>query len=196
MKQSDPTNGSAVGVLLSRYSVGGKHLVDPAPTQDELLQMTAAALRAPDHAGLIPFRFAAVRGSARERLADLFEQAAALAGKSAADAALDRHRALGMPLLVAVIARIDTGHPVATVHEQWMTVGGALTNFLNAAHAMGYGGKMLSGAKVRSVPVMQAFCGPGEQLVGWVVLGTPRKTGTPKFDKPDAADMMSDWPPA
>lgn len=180
--------------LIERYSVGSKHLAEPAPGPDDLRRMTEAALRAPDHAGLVPFRFAAIRGAARERLADLFEQSALLAGKNEADAALDRQRALGAPSLVAVIARIDNGHPQATVHEQWMTVGGALTNFLNAAHAMGYGGKMLSGAKVRSAPVMAAFCEPGEQLVGWVVLGTPRKAGTPKFDKPDAADVIGDWP--
>ena len=185
----DPLSG-----LLQRYSVGTKHLAEPAPTLDDLGRMTEAALRAPDHAGLVPFRFAAIRGGARERLADLFEQAAALAGKSAADAARDRLRALDAPLLVAVIARIDPGHPVATLHEQWMTVGGALTNFLNAAHALGYGGKMLSGGKVRAAPVVAAFCEPGEQLVGWVVLGTPRKPGTPKFSKPEAAEVMRDWP--
>lgn len=180
--------------LLGRYSVGTKHLADPAPTLDDLLRMTEAAMRAPDHAGLVPFRFAAIRGGAREHLADLFEQAAVLAGKNAADAARDRLRALDAPLLVAVIARIDPGHPVATLHEQWMTVGGALTNLLNAAHALGYGGKMLSGAKVRAAPVVAAFCEPGEQLVGWVVLGTPRKPGTPKFSKPDPAEVMRDWP--
>ena len=190
---TDPRSPELLSGLLQRYSVGSKHLAEPAPSQDDLVRMAEAAMRAPDHAGLVPFRFAVIRGTARDRLADLFEQSAALAGKNQADAALDRQRALGAPMLVAVIARIDPGHPVATVHEQWMTVGGALTNFLNAAHAMGYGGKMLSGAKVRSVPVMQAFCGPGEQLVGWVVLGTPRKTGTPKFDKPDASDVVSDW---
>ena len=96
-------------------------------------------------------------------------------------------------MLVAVIARIDAGHPVATVHEQWMTVGGALTNFLNAAHAMGYAGKMLSGAKVRAAPVVAAFCGPGETLVGWVVLGTPVRAGKPKFQKPLPEALLSDW---
>jgi nitroreductase len=155
--------------------------------------MTECALRAPDHAGLVPFRFAAIRGGARNRLADLFEQAAVQSGKSAQDAARDRRRALDAPLLVAVIARIDPGHTLATVHEQWMTAGGALTNFMNAAHALGYAGKMLSGSKVRAAPVVAAFCEPGEQLVGWMVLGTPRKAGTPKFDKPDATDVISDW---
>jgi len=183
----------ALAPLQQRYSVGTKHLGAPAPSLDELRQMTATALRAPDHAGLVPFRFAAIRGEARERLADLFEQAAVLSGKSAADAARDRSRATDPPLLVAVIARMDAGHPLATVHEQWMTVGGALTNFMNAAHALGYAGKMLSGAKVRSAPVMAAFCGPGEVLVGWVVMGTAKKAGTPKFDKPPPDDVLRDW---
>lgn len=188
MDANDPLSG-----LLKRFSVGTKHLAEPAPSLDELRRMTEAALRAPDHAGLVPYRFAAIRGQARERLADLFEQAAVLAGKSADDAARDRHRALDAPLLVAVIARLDPGHPVATVHEQWMAVGGALSNFMNAAHALGYAGKMLSGSKVRAAPVVAAFCEPGEQLVGWVVLGTAQRPGTPKFNKPDPADVMRDW---
>ena len=180
--------------LLGRYSVGGKHLREPAPDDAALHLMTEAALRAPDHGGLVPFRFVLVRGeAARARLADLFEQVALAAGKRVEAASQDRERALEPPMLVAVIARIDAGHPVATVHEQWMTVGGALTNFLNAAHAMGYAGKMLSGAKVRAAPVVAAFCGPGETLVGWVVLGTPVRAGKPKFDKPAAARLLADW---
>lgn len=180
--------------LLQRYSVGTKHLGAPAPSLDELRRMTATALRAPDHAGLVPFRFAAIRGDARNRLADLFEQVAVQAGKSAEDAERDRHRALDAPLVVAVVARIDPGHTLATVHEQWMTVGGALTNFMNAAHTLGYAGKMLSGSKVCAAPVVAAFCEPGEQLVGWVVMGTPLKAGSPKFTKPAPADVMRDWP--
>ena len=190
-QRPDPLAG-----LLLRYSVGTKHLAEPAPSLDELRRMTEAALRAPDHAGLVPFRFAAIRGEARGRLADLFEQAAVQAGKSAEDAARDRHRALDAPLLVAVIARIDPGHPVATVHEQWMAVGGALGNFMNAAHALGYAGKMLSGSKVRAAPVVAAFCEPGEQLVGWVVMGTAQRPGAPKFQKPGPDAVMRDWPSA
>lgn len=192
---SDRTAPSpSLAPLLGRYSVGGKHLREPAPDDAALRLMTEAALRAPDHGGLVPFRFVLVRGEvARLRLADLFEQVALAAGKRVEAASQDRERALEPPMLVAVIARIDAGHPVATVHEQWMTVGGALTNFLNAAHAMGYAGKMLSGAKVRAAPVVAAFCGPGETLVGWVVLGTPVRAGKPKFGKPDAAQLLADW---
>lgn len=157
--------------------------------------MTEAALRAPDHGGLVPFRFAVVQAEDRVPLADLFEQVARQTGKTDSEAVRDRRRALDAPLLVAVIARIDMGHPVAMVHEQWIALGGALTNFLNAAHALGYAGKMLSGAKVRAVPVVQAFCEAGESLVGWMVLGTPAHAGQPKFSKPAADQVLRMWQP-
>lgn len=180
--------------LLDRYSVGSKHLLNPAPDDAALLLMAQAALRAPDHGGLVPFRWVLVRGeTARDRLANLFERVALDAGKDATSAARDRERALEPPLLVALVARIDAGHPVATVHEQWMTVGGALTNWLNAAHTLGFAGKMLSGSRVRAKAVMEAFCQPGETLVGWVVMGTPAGVGKPKFQKPSPEVLMTDW---
>jgi nitroreductase len=185
---ADPLSG-----LLGRLSTGPRQLAEPAPTAAELQQMAAAALRAPDHAGLVPWRLAVVRGPARERLADLFEAAALAAGKDADEALRDRDRALRPPISVALIARIDSGHPQAAVHEQWMAVGGALANFLNAAHALGYGGKMLSGAKVRSPAVVAAFCAAGETLVGWVVLGTPQGSLTAKFRKPPPEQLLQDW---
>lgn len=185
----------ALALLLQRYSVGPKHLSEPAPDDAALQLMVRAALRGPDHAGLVPFRLVVVRGEHRERLADVFEQAALDAGKPPSEAALDRDRALRAPLTLALIARIDSGHPVAPAHEQWMAVGGALANLLNAAHALGYGAKMLSGAKVRAPRVVAAFCGPGETLVGWIGLGTSRKTSQPKFDKPEVTALLREWQP-
>jgi hypothetical protein len=92
-----------------------------------------------------------------------------------------------------VIARIDLGHPLAPGHEQWMTVGGAVANLLSAAHAMGFAGKMLSGAKVRAPSVVAAFCEPGESLVGWIGLGTPLRQPAAKHDKPAPASLLRTW---
>ena len=36
-------------------------------------------------------------------------------------------------------------------------------------------GPMLSGDKARAVPITQAFCAPGETLVGWIAVGTPTR---------------------
>lgn len=188
----NPGEGT-LGLLLGRYSVGVKHLQEPAPSAAQLAQMVQAALRAPDHGGLVPFRFSVVAGEARSALADLFEAVGLAAGKSAEALRLDRERALRAPMSVAVIARIDHGHPLAPEHEQWMAVGGAVAHFLAAAHGLGYAGKILSGAKVRAPAVVAAFCEPGETLVGWIGLGTPSRPPAQKHDKPPAGQLLRWW---
>ena len=189
------TSHDPLGPLLGRHSLGARHLREPGPGLDELQRMTQAALRAPDHARLVPFRFTAVLGTARESLAELFALAAADAGKDEVGAALDAGRARDAPVTVAVLARIDLGHPLVPAHEQWAAVGGAIANFLNAAHALGYAGKMLSGAKARAPRLTAAFCEPGETLVGWIALGTPTRPIAEKQPKAEAADVLRLWPP-
>ena len=185
----------ALSHLLSRFSIGPKHLGEPGPDNATLQLMAEAALRAPDHGGLVPFRFVVIRGEARLAFADLLERAAREAGKGSDGAALDRDRALRVPVTLAVIARIDLGHPLAPGHEQWMAVGGAVSNLLLAAHALGFGGKMLSGAKVRQPRIVSAFCEPGESLVGWIGLGTPQRAGSAGHAKRVSAPLLQDWPP-
>jgi len=184
----------ALQALLGRYSLGVKHLGDPGPDDAALRLMAEAALHAPDHAGLVPFRFKAVRGDARARLAELFVAVAREAGKDEDAAQLDAERALRAPLTLAVVARIDLGHPLVPAHEQWVALGGALANLMNAAHLLGYAGKMLSGAKVRHPRVQAAFCAPGETLVGWVALGTPLRAPSAGHAKAGAAEVLADWP--
>ena len=180
--------------LLTRYSVGPKYLVEPGPSDEQLALMVQAALRAPDHGELLPFRFKLVRGAAaRERMARLFADAARAAGKDEAGVQMDYERALQPPISVAVVARLDMGHPQVPVHEQWACVGGALTNFLNAAHLLGYGGKMLSGAKVRDAHIQAAFCGPGELLLGWVSLGTPTRRAQGPARKGGVETALVEW---
>jgi nitroreductase len=189
-------NADVLDALLGRYSVGPKHLVEPGPDDAQLTLMVQAALRAPDHAELVPYRFKLVRGSAKQAMAELFADAARAAGKGEEGAALDAERALRPPITVAVVARIDLGHPLVPAHEQWAAVGGAVSNFLMAAHALGFGGKMLSGAKVRNPAIAAAFCEPGETLVGWIALGTPARKPAGPARKPDPGQVLIDWHPA
>ncbi len=193
MADGEQLQNPALAALLSRQSLGGKHLAEPGPDDAALALLAAAALRAPDHAELVPFRFAAVRGAAREQLAALFEAAARDAGKADEAARIDAERARRAPVTLAVLARIDLGHPLVPAHEQWMAVGGALANLLHAAHALGFAGKMLSGAKVRQPRLQQAFCRPGETLVGWVALGKPLRASSPRRPKAEPGAVLADW---
>ncbi len=165
----------ALDGLLGRYSLGIKHLKDPGPNAHQIEVLIAAALRAPDHGELIPFRFVIVAGDSKNRLAKLFYSYALAKGKDEDSCNIESERVLRAPVTLTVVARIDLHHPTVPAHEQWVCVGGAITNVLNAAHFMGFSGKILSGEKVRDAAIGAAFCTLGETLVGWIALGTAAK---------------------
>jgi len=164
---------AAIDLLTGRYSVGPKHLGPPAPGDEQLRRAFAAALRAPDHGKLIPFRFVVIRDNGLEKLAELFVDYGRRCGKSEEELALERTRAAQAPLVIALVARLKPTHKVP-LHEQWMAIGGAVTNVLNALHCMGFGAKMLSGRRAADPQIGAAFCRDGEQLVGWISAGTPK----------------------
>ena len=64
----------ALDALLNRVSV--PRLLDPAPTAEQREVLFAAAMRAPDHGHLQPWRFLTVEGQAREQLGEILAQAA------------------------------------------------------------------------------------------------------------------------
>ncbi len=184
---SDAMRAAALDLLLNRHSVGPKHLGAPAPSAGQLRSAFAAALRAPDHGKLIPFRFVVVRDDGLERLAELFVDYGRRCGKSDEELVLERRRAVQAPLVIAVVARLNPMHEVP-VHEQWMAAGGAVTNVLNALHCMGFGAKMLSGRRAADPQIGAAFCRDGEQLVGWISCGTPKDS--PRARGRDGLDRL------
>lgn len=178
--------------LLGRHSVGPRWLAEPAPRLDQLEGAIACALRAPDHGNLVPWRAVLVPAEQRDALGERFAVFAATVGKSADDIQRERERASKGPMLVAWVARIIPYIPEVPVHEQWITVGGALTNFLNAMHLMGFGAKTLSGRKCQHPAVTETFCGADEQLVAFICVGTPTQAGKPRCPD-DVAAAWSAW---
>jgi nitroreductase len=190
--RANRVEADVLGFLLGRYSVGPKKLAPPGPSREELRVAAQAALRAPDHEHLVPFRFVTVGDEARPLLARLFEECARRNGHDDDEARAEGRRAWNGPVLVAAIARIDDAHQVVPAREQWVCVGGALANFLNALHLMGYGAKLLSGRKVDDPAIRSTFCGDGETLVGWIVAGTPTAAAHARVaDDPDA--VLGEW---
>ena len=184
----------ALGLLLQRYSVSAKRLRAPGPTEDEVWTVAMAALRAPDRHKRRPFRFVIVRGEGLEHLAALFEDYGRRKGKSGAELEAERARATKAPLAMAVIARVDARDPEVAAHEQWICIGGAIGNALMALHFMGYGAKMVSGARVEDPVIRQAFCREGEALVGWIVAGTPAFPPEPRGEV-DPICVLEDFGP-
>ncbi len=193
-KSSELECSDAMKQLLTRHSVGPKHLVPPAPTGEQVWLAVCAALRAPDHQKLVPFRFVLIPDDARPLLGELFADFARRSGKSDEEIVVERARAMLGPLLLTFVVRIENGHPRVPPHEQWLAAGGALSNFLTALHVMGFGAKMLSGRKAADLAICNAFCGPEETLVGWIAAGTASKAPHPRQnDSPDA--ILRRWQP-
>jgi nitroreductase len=190
---SEPIN-NALSQLLSRYSVGPKHLVAPAPTLDQILLAAGAALRAPDRHNLQPFRFIVIPDQHRPKLADLFADCARRNGKSAKEIVIERERASLGPALLAFVGRIEQEDKRVPAHEQWVAAGGALSNFLTALHMMGFGAKVLSGNKAADPVICRAFCEEGEVLVGWIAAGTATKAPHPR-ESDNPSSVLRSWNP-
>lgn len=185
-----------LATLASRRSVSPKRLAAPGPDTAAQEAMLLAALAAPDHGGLHPWRVLDFPASQRERLADLFEQEKLRRDPLAS--ALDRERArehaLRPPMLLAFIVGVQARSAIPE-REQWLAAGAALGNLLNAAHLLGFGAIVLSGDRCFD-PVLkqQLGLGPSEELTGFISVGTVIRQ-PPTRDVPDDAQRLwGTWP--
>jgi nitroreductase len=159
--------------LLSRQSHWP--LMAPAPTDDELALIFDAALRAPDHARLRPWRFVFVRGDALDALGQLLVDVAAARSPDDPPGAHEhrRQRAHAAPLIVALGAAVDPDSHVPEV-EQLLSMGAATMNVLNAIHALGYGAFWATGADAYDARLHRALgFHATERLLGFLFVGTP-----------------------
>jgi nitroreductase len=187
-----PPLPAALQSLLGRHSLGPRWMVAPGPSAAELQLAVQAALRGPNHGRLQPWRLVTIHEAQRPALAALFEQFAREDGKSEEEVAAERERAWNGPVLVAWVVRITLHVEKVPPHEQWICVGAAMGNFMNALHMMGYGAKILSGRKCQHPALVQAFCEEGEQLVGFTCVGTPTRALEPR-EADETATRLSDW---
>lgn len=182
----------ALDLLLNRVSV--TRLADPAPTAAQLDVLFRAALRAPDHGQLRPWRFLTIQDDARERLGELFVEALGLRQADAPEEALSKARKMPLraPLLVVVIAQV-LPHPKIPESEQVLAVACAAHGVLLAAHAQGLGAVWRTGEFAYDRHVAhQLGLADNEQMLGFIYLGTPEgNLRTPPELEP--RNFVSQW---
>lgn len=165
------TDNPTLDTLLTRRSCWP--LTTPAPRDDELGAILDAAARAPDHAGLVPWRMTLLRGDARPALLARVlahpnaqtDEVQALRGKYTA-------KLTTAPVVLVLHAHI-VEHPKAPEFEQLLAAGGAVTNMLNAAFALGYGAFWSSTPGALGRLLHSALeLGPQDRMLGLLNLGT------------------------
>jgi len=165
---------SALDELLARRSVPAQCLTAPGPDESQISRALDAAMRAPDHGRMQPWRFKLIRGAARTRFAEILVAAALAHDPATPQRQLDkiRSRPQHAPLVIAVSARVRDNPKVPEV-EQLLAVGAAAMNLLNAFHMQGFGAVLLTGPSVYDPAVVRALgYSSDERLIGFMYVGT------------------------
>ncbi len=194
---NNPMAGQSVlDALIQRSSTPPRLMGDEAPSHAEIERMLKAAVTAPDHGAVRPWRFHIIKGNAREKLGDLFSAALLDREPFAPPSAIEKekNRPLRAPLIIAVCAKVDPSRaPKVPVVEQIVAAAGAMEHLVLAAQALGYGAIVLTGRNAYAGRVRAAFGLEREdELLGFVYIG---KSADPAPVKPrqDAADFTSEW---
>ncbi|MDR5868131.1 nitroreductase family protein [Halomonas koreensis] len=162
----------AMTLLHERSSMG--KLMGPPPSPEQLGAMYRAALRAPDHKELRPWRFIEFSGEGLDRLGELFAEAEFREDPHAEDAVLAaaRKKPKRAPMIIAVIAKVTPDEPKVPRVEQVISAGCAAHGLLLAAHAQGLGAMWRTG-KYAFDPTVRKGLGLAEddELVAFLYLG-------------------------
>jgi nitroreductase len=180
--------------FLDRVSTPANMLVEPAPNDEQLAQILKAAMNAPDHKHLRPYRFITIRGQAREALSDVFASAVTIREPDISAEKLNKQRQkpLRSPLIVVLVATLQDEPKVPEI-EQILCAGAVANNMLLASNALGFGSIWLTGANAFDDNVCKPLGLAGsEKIIGFIYLGTP-KAKMPDRGIHDLSDKMSDW---
>ena len=110
----------ALDLLLNRCSQ--PRLQAPAPQGQALENIKQAALRAPDHACLSPWKFIVCQKQGLKRLGDVFEQAAISADKSEKEIERAPHLPLRAPMVMVAIAKFIEHEKVPWVEQSCLSI--------------------------------------------------------------------------
>ncbi|RPI87878.1 MAG: nitroreductase [Chloroflexi bacterium] len=168
-----------IEAIYTRQSVSK---VRPDPVPRELIErLLAAAVQAPNHHKVRPWRFIVLTGEALCRLGDVM--AASLQrrqpGVDPAALEVEKNRPLRAPVIIAVGVDKPSGPKVVEI-ENVCAAAAASQNILLAAHGLGLGGMWRTGPAAID-PDVKKFLGleSDQYLIGFLYIGYPEFERTP-----------------
>ena len=157
----------------SRHSTA-KVKPDPLP-REVIEKLLSAAVQAPNHYKVRPWRFVVLIGKGRERLGDAMAVSFKSKFPDIYAEALDRERAkpLRAPLVIAVAAD-KPAEPKINEIENISATSAACQNILLAANGLGLGAIWRTGDAARDPEIKKALgFAPDQHLVGFLYIGYP-----------------------
>jgi len=162
---------SAIDILLQRNSHA--RLVEPGPSPEALDTILRAALRAPDHGRLRPWRYVVIAGERREALGHCFVDSLRMRGITD-PAKLDKAAKAPSraPMIIAGLLHAVEHNSIGR-DEQGHAVAASLAVAQIAAESLGFGCMWRTGGYATDPLVIETLGGaPGDQVVGFLYVGT------------------------
>ena len=162
---------SPLETLLSRKS--HNKLIEPAPSKEQVEIMMKAALRAPDHALLKPWRYQIFTGEALNELGELFAEISLANNPNLTSEQLNKIKLkpLRAPMVIVSIINVVEHKKVPEV-EQVLSAGASAQNLIMAAHFMNIGAIWRTGDLAFSRSLMDELgLASNESITGFIYLG-------------------------
>ncbi len=183
-----------VASMLSRRS--NKLVQAPGPNPEQLNQILQTAVCAPDHAAMRAWRFVLIEQAEISAFTDLAIDATRRWGREITPQKEQNTRnwMSKVPLLIGLAYKISHDNSKVPEIEQTLSMGAAVMNIQNAAHALGFASYWSTGlgSYTEEVPEALGFDGLDYRFVGFLAVGTPINQ-LAAGQRPDAMSLTHVW---
>jgi nitroreductase len=159
-----------------------KKVKSDALSREVIEKLLGAAVQAPNHHKVRPWRFVVLTGDGRRKLGDVFAASFADRHPDLPPEALDKPRTtpLAAPVVIAVGVDKPTETRVSEI-ENISAVAAACQNLLLTAYALGLGAKWKTGEWVYD-PKVKEFLGfaPDQHILAFIYVGYPEIPPEPR----------------
>lgn len=178
--------------ICQRQSIG--HLTEPAPNAMQLDFAFQAALTAPDHHRLHPWRFIVIQGEQRAAFGEVLSRAATDLGLDETQIERVKVHPFRAPMLVICVAPLQD-HPKVPNFEQILSAGAAVQNFILSLQAQGFATMWRTGAVVESTLLKTELGFTAHDIIaGIIYVGTAAKEIPPRVPLA-LAEFVRYWSP-
>ena len=161
----------ALKLLTERYSE--KKLSAPAPNKQQLTQIFQAALRAPDHGKLQPYRFIVIEQEQMTEFSSLLKSAVHELNLGEERLKKADDLATRAPMIIGVVAKINPCIKKVPEWEQLLCAGCATYAIQLASNALGFKNVWISGPWLDGTDLREAFqCETQDKIIGFLMIGS------------------------
>ncbi len=171
---------NTIDAIIGRASPA--QLMAPGPSPEQMKKILLAAVSAPDHGLMRPWRFLVIEGDARDRFGQVMADSLMRREPASTADRLDaeRKKTLRAPTLLVTATAIQDNPKVPAI-EQIVAVGAAAQNAMIAAHALGLGALWRTGPVVYDAQVKRSLgFAEADTIVGILYIGSIGAPGKPR----------------